>query len=418
MSAQTDDSTDRLLEVLRDNGTITREEYDRLKASRAAEAAPAFDFSISTGGLEVRSADGAYRFQIHGRLHWQYAHYEEDSTQLGDGTALRRARIELRSTVRDHWHAQFQLALDDEEASIKTAALQYDGFELQGRSTDLWVGQFKEPFSISRQSSTNHLPMIERSYLDALTPSRSLGVGIRVGGRSWNSTTGLFGESASSDAESEGDEGYAITSRFTLTPVRGPENVMQFGLSASQRWLNGDRTLEVSSGPETGVASFRFLDTGPLLGTRSVTRIGVEAGLRSKNLSVVAEWVGLHATRPRDGNPDPFFQGQAITASWILTGEVRGYRFDRGVFTDLEPKGRYGAVELVARYSELDLNDDGIRGGSAVDFALGVNWYPRTNVRIMADYTFVDQDANADANGTVSGRQTPQIFETRVQLSF
>ena len=40
------------------------------------------------------------------------------------------------------------------------------------------------------------------------------------------------------------------------------------------------------------------------------------------------------------------------------------------------------------------------------------------NVRVMTNATFTDHDRHADANGTVAGRQTPQIYEARVQLAF
>ena len=57
------------------------------------------------------------------------------------------------------------------------------------------------------------------------------------------------------------------------------------------------------------------------------------------------------------GNPN--LHGFAVTGSWGLTGEMRGYDRKRGVFTPL-PISRSvhqngnGAWELAARWSELD----------------------------------------------------------------
>ncbi len=428
------DEPDRdLLRVLRDNGTITEEQYQRLAAQRTDDGIEnrvdegnhnrvvtevPVTFSLTDGGLSAKTTDGRFAFRIRGRVHWQYAHYEEATSQLGDGTELRRARLELHSTIQKHWHAVVQFALDGGRSSLKTAALRYDGLGSTSRPLDIIVGQFKEPFSISRQSSTNYLPTIERSYVAALTPSRAIGVAVTTRRDRWTATLGVFGESATSDAAAEGDEGYSVASRVTVVPVHDDRNVVHFGLSGAQRWLNGDRTLQVSSTAETGVADLEFLDTGTLAQTHSVGRVGAEAALRLGSVLIVAEWVGLHATRPRRGNRDPFFYGHSVEATWIVTGEVRRYRRDKGVFVGLAPKSDCGGLELVARHSRLDLNDDGIRGGSAESVTVGVNWYANKNVRVMTSYTFVDHDKHADASGATVGRQSPQIFEARVQLNF
>ena len=59
---------------------------------------------------------------------------------------------------------------------------------------------------------------------------------------------------------------------------------------------------------------------------------------------------------------DPSIDGYHVTASWALTGEMRGYNKKVGIFQRL-PIARsvnqngWGAVELGLRYSTLDGND-------------------------------------------------------------
>ena len=60
--------------------------------------------------------------------------------------------------------------------------------------------------------------------------------------------------------------------------------------------------------------------------------------------------------------------------------------------------GHWGALELAARYSEVNLDDNfqtgvavragsnGVGGGRQTVYAVGVNWYPNTNMRFMLDY--------------------------------
>ncbi|MCA8959943.1 MAG: hypothetical protein KDC38_05500 [Planctomycetes bacterium] len=417
---ESSETSDPLLELLRKNGTISSAEYDQILAERVTsghETSAHLQMSLDSGGLRAATGDGRFEFRIRGRLHWQFAHYEEDESELGDGTTLRRARVELWTTFEEHWRSVFQIGLDEGRSSLKTAMVLYDGLSTRDLPIEVLVGQYKEPFSISWQSSSNRLPALERSYVATLSPSRALGLGLQSHGDHWLAAAGLFGESVPDDADDEHDEGYAVTARAALVPICDEQNVVHFGLSGSLRSIQNDRTVRIAAAPETGVADLEFLDTGSLDGTRSVGRVGGEVAIRRGSVLLVAEWIGLQATRPRRG-ADPFFQAHDVTVAWIVTGEVREYRASRGLFLDFVPRSRFGAFEIVARYSHLDLNDHGVRGGSATDWMIGVNWYANENVRARLSTTFVDLDQRADAAGTVPGRQTPQIFEVQVQLSF
>ena len=70
--------------------------------------------------------------------------------------------------------------------------------------------------------------------------------------------------------------------------------------------------------------------------------------------------------------------------------------------------GDWGAWQLAARYSYLDLTDEGIRGGILSDITAGMNWYLFPNTRAMFNYVYAHLNGVGDTN----------IAEMRFQVTF
>jgi phosphate-selective porin OprO/OprP len=82
-----------------------------------------------------------------------------------------------------------------------------------------------------------------------------------------------------------------------------------------------------------------------------------------------------------------------------LTGEARAYDPGAASFRGLKPahplgKDGFGAWEVAARYSNIDLAFDpfagaaagAVTGGQQNIWTLGLNWYPTAGLRFMLDY--------------------------------
>ena len=94
----------------------------------------------------------------------------------------------------------------------------------------------------------------------------------------------------------------------------------------------------------------------------------------------------------------------------MLTGEKRSYSSSRGAFGTVRPakpldfdEGGWGAFELVARYSTVDLDDRNINGGEQDIITAGLNWYMNNNFRLMFNYQYVDVDRR-NAGGVAIGQ--------------
>ncbi|MBP8247480.1 MAG: porin, partial [Phenylobacterium sp.] len=87
-------------------------------------------------------------------------------------------------------------------------------------------------------------------------------------------------------------------------------------------------------------------------------------------------------------------------------------------------KGQWGAWELAARYSTIDLNyaensliaANHVRGGEQDIWTLGLNWFPNPAVKFMLDYYDVSVD-RMNAAGAAIG-QDYRALNLRSQIAF
>jgi len=119
-----------------------------------------------------------------------------------------------------------------------------------------------------------------------------------------------------------------------------------------------------------------------------------------------------------DGFKNVKFSGWYGFVSWFPTGESRNYLIDQGRFGRTVPLRKWGAVELAARYSEIDLTSADIKGGREHNITLAANWYISPYLRVMANFIFVNTDSNADNLGQLEGDDRPEIFQMRLQYNF
>ena len=192
MDAQADSELVDLLRVLKTNGAINQSQYERLLReanSTGAEATPTkkdkkkqkSQAEVETkGGLKVKSADGDFEFELGGELWIDAAFYQEDVAPLGNGTEIRRARVSLAGKVFKDWGYATEYDFAGNEAEIKDAYLQYDGF----KAPSIRFGNFKEFVSLEDQTSGKALTFMERALpVNAFAPGRKIGIAALTSGK-------------------------------------------------------------------------------------------------------------------------------------------------------------------------------------------------------------------------------------------
>ena len=147
-----------------------------------------------------------------------------------------------------------------------------------------------------------------------------------------------------------------------------------------------------------------------------VTLQGEYAGVKLDNTHLFA-----------GGQKDSHIQAYYIQASWFVTGERTIYRKERGAFGKPKPIRKWGAVELAARYDEVENKDQSLAenpcgtGTSKCKtqiLTLGINWYVREGVRLMLNYYLTENTIGNAGPGTPNRTDTPSVISFRTQLSF
>ncbi|MCD4668842.1 MAG: porin [Actinomycetia bacterium] len=414
-----DTRQEKLFIILRDNGTITQEQYNLLmeaaeNRAQKTEESDMVDVKVSTkGGIKVETYDGKFSAEIGGRLFIDAAYYEKDKNPIGNGTELRRARLGLEGSLFADWEYEFELDFADGDADIKDAYIRYVGF----RPAAVTVGQFEEPFSLEEQTSSKYITFMERALPNEFVPDSSIGFGIHHRGKVWTAALGLFGESFDDDVNNEGDEGWGVTGRATWAPLCSDTRLLHFGTAVSYREINDEEEVKFSARPESHVTDIKYIDTGDIINTDSLLKYGLEFAGVVGPFSLQGEYIRTDVCR-YDGFEDITFDGWYLYGSWFLTGESRNYKSKKGAFGRVKPTHKLGALELALRYSTIDLNDGPITGGEEKNITFGLNWYINPYIKFMTNYIMVDNDEHADADGDVIGNDDPKIFQTRFQVDF
>jgi phosphate-selective porin OprO/OprP len=371
------------------------------------------------GKLEVRSKDGDFAFRLGGRVQVDAALYSnDDDTDLGSGSEFRRARLELEGTVWRVWKFRLQYDFTDTgDEGIRDAYIRYTGFKPYG-VTGITAGQFKEPFSLEQLTSSKYITFMERALPDALVPARNRGFAVSTAfADAVTASAGFFGEGVDSDDSDtvDGSEGWGGTGRVTFSPIHTDDRVVHLGAAGGWRSPDEGDTVRFRQRPESHVTDVRLIDTDDI-DTDDFLRLGAEAAVVYGPFSLQGEYMRAHVNRQMAGNGDLEFDGGYLFGSWFITGESRAYEFEDGAFGNIKPKsvvgkGGYGAWEVAARYSVLDLNDGDIAGGEQQDFTFGLNWYPNSNLRLLINYVRV-----LDVDGGEFDGAAPDVAQVRAQV--
>ncbi len=347
--------------------------------------------------------------KLRGRFHMDAGWHNEDVTEFGDGFNNRRTRIGVQGKLTPTW--SFIIEYDFAENSTSANDVMMSAKIGDG---SLKFGQFKVPMGLNELTSSNSMTFIERaSNSNVIADSRRMGIGYDYHINQFGFQSMVYGRDIG--GKEDGDMPMGVAGRIYANPIYNSDMMIHVGGSLAYENRRDYDTLRFRDRPEARADSdIRLIDTGSIIDVDDTLKAGLELAFLYGPFSVEAEYLTVDLNR--NAGREPRFNGYHIQASYVLTGESRGYR--NGVFRGVTPENHpWGAFEAAARWSSIDLTDSGFEGGKQENITLGLNYYVSSHIRFMANYIMVDvTDRNPAA--IPGGEDSPKIFLVRAQFNF
>lgn len=429
--------TEQILDILKNEGKISDEKYEELSKRAKEEKGKDTDFDVFwKDGLKFQSKDGNFKAQIGGRIQVDWAKIDGDNPMVSDiealesgntldgsGVEFRRARLFISGTIYDSvdFKAQYDFAGGDSD--FKDVWIGLRGVPYVG---NIRGGHQKEPFSLEELTSSKYITFMERALPNAFAPGRNTGLLMKNAVLDKRMTWGV---GVFEDVDDTGDsfndfDTWNVSARVTGLPwyQEDGRQLVHLGLSYTHQFRDDDEDDDDSKvrfrqRPESHITDARIVNTDRF-GADGVDIVTPELALVYGPFSLQGEY--FYTWTDSDEADDPEFDGYYVFGSYFITGEHRRYSTSNGAFSRVKPKNNFhptepgwGAWEVAARYSNIDLNDEEIEGGEADNFTFGLNWYLNPNVRWMFNYVYSDLE---DRDGVDD--DSLDIFQTRLQIDF
>lgn len=433
-SARTEDLTRRVDELDQQIRILGRRQELGEEAS-LAKAKEAATVTAGKDGFGLRSGDGQFRLRIGGVLHVDARGYLDNDFPGAspDTFVIRRLRPVFEGTVFGRFGFRFQ----PEWGNAGSMSL-LDGYVDANLAPSFRIraGKMKGPVGLERLQSPADIAFVERAFPTQLLPNRDVGVqvfGDVLEGR-LTYAAGYFngvrdGASADTDANASKD----FNGRLFAHPFRNTDNDALRGLGIGVAVTTGTQSGSASSGNLStyltpGQQTFFAYATGTFAaGERQ--RWSPQFYYYAGPLGVMGEYaIVTQAVTRATNHRDVTHRAWQVYATWVLTGEDAS-------FTRVTPrqnfdadKGTWGALEVGARVSGLEVDgavfegstgtrlaDPAVSARKATDYGVVLNWYLNRSVKVQVNY-----DQTRFQGGAAGGRDLPdeRVLITRFQAAF
>lgn len=391
-------------------------------------------------GWEATSPGKDFRVHVGGRTQFDASWFDVNdefqttrNVPFNDAVNFRRARIRIDGVMYEVIEYACEYDFVNEVNDDPLLPVNNNTAINIPAPTDLWltirhlpvvgnlrIGNMKPQIGMEHLTSSRFLPFMERSFMqDAFFGPFNNGFAPGFMLFNWGEqermtwAIGGFKNVSNIFGSGWGDGEYDVTGRVTVLPWYACDgrSLLHLGVAGSHRGLD-DGAVRIRSR-----ASIRNGNPGPLnpviadtgfFGGQGQSLIGGELAGVAGSWTFQSEYFASTVDDAVSGGVDrgnPVFHGYYAQVFYFLTGEHQAYNRRTGVFDRVVPHENFflvksdcgplygrGAWQIGARYSRLDLTDEGINGGIIQDMTVGLNWFLNPNLKFQFNYVYTDRD--------------------------
>jgi len=264
-------------------------------------------------------------------------------------------------------------------------------------SATLSLGKTKETISMSRLSAMIYEPAQQEraSVADGLLPARNIGIVINNSFLNERMTwsAGVFNNWFETD-RSFSDNPTVVTGRISGVPYisKDESNLLHLGLAGRYSNAAGGIRYKAKTEIFNGPVS---VDTDLIDDAASTFHYGLEFAWKKGPFIIMSEYIQSSVSSFTFN--DPTFHGYNILASYVITGEMRGYNKRSGLINRVNVakgvnSGGWGTLEVYSRWSSIDLTDQNVTGGEMNTLSFGLNWWPVSMIQANVNYRYSTLD--------------------------
>lgn len=406
-----------------------RLELQAEEAEARAASTPTVTLSASKG-LAVKSPPpGDVEIRFRGLVQADSRFFFDDNERPQNDTFLfRRVEPTIEGTWGNLLAFRLNAQLAGDSATVNDA---YFDLRFDPRAT-VRMGRFKVPVGLERLQSSSAGAMVEGGLAGELAPVRDYGVQLQGDflGSALGYSFGVFnGAPDGRDGSSTNpDNDFELVARLFAEPWKNAGNALSglgFGIAGSSGDKQGSGNSFLPRYRTPGQVQF-FNYRNNVVADGEHTRWTPQAYYYRNAFGALAEYISSRqeVALPTGQREALDHRAWSLTAGYVLTGEDASYKSvtrPNHPFT-LGGAG-WGAWELVARYGELDIDEDAFPlfadpasvASQARSWGLGVNWYLNGNFKLVANYTQTQFDDGAPDG---ADREDEKAFFTRAQFAF
>jgi phosphate-selective porin OprO/OprP len=352
-------------------------------------------------GFSLASEDKSFQLKVRGYVQIDSRAFLSETERPGStGLLVRRARPIIEGTLFGAFDFRLMVDFGGGTVSVQDAYLDMT----LSKALRLRAGKFKAPIGIERLQSDTQTFLVELALPTMMTPNRDVGLqlhGELLGGGLSYALGAFNGLPDGGSGDFNSDNSLDLAGRVFTQPFKGtgfaPLRGLGLGLSVSR-----GKRLGMPTAP--GLGSYRgssqqvFFSylTGENPAEVAVAngdhvRFVPHASFFAGPFGLLAEYISSSQV-VRRGEQSARLRHQAwqTAVAFVLFGGNAAYEGVRPARPLKFSEGSWGAVELVARYSQLHVDPDAFphfadpnrSARQANNWGAGLNWYLNTNIRL------------------------------------